>query len=81
MLAHYAIRHFLHEAACEAGEDPDRLSFTPAVSVVRRRIQNPGASPLRSAARAWNASHGMRSWKSGPSRAVAGASRAGSNGR
>lgn len=45
MLAHYAVRHFLHEAACTAGQDPDRLSFTHAVSVVRRRIQNPGAFP------------------------------------
>ena len=45
MLAHYAIRHFLHEAACEADDDPDRLSFTHAVSVVRRPVQNPGASP------------------------------------
>lgn len=45
MLAHYAIRHFLHEAACAAAEDPDRLSFTHAVNVVRRRIQDPGAFP------------------------------------
>ena len=45
MLAHYAVRRFLHEAAREADEDPDRLSFTHAVQVLRRRIQNPGASP------------------------------------
>lgn len=45
MLAHFAVRHFLHEAACAAAEDADRLSFTHAVSVVRRRIQNPGAFP------------------------------------
>ena len=45
MLAHYAVRHFLHEAACAAEEDPDRLSFIHAVNVVRRRIQNPGAFP------------------------------------
>ena len=44
MLAHYAVRHFLYEAAHEAYEDPDRLSFTHAVQVLRR-IQNPGASP------------------------------------
>ena len=45
MLAHYAVRHFLHEAAREADEDPDRLSFTHAVQLLRRRTQNPGASP------------------------------------
>ena len=27
-LAHYAVRAFMYEAACEAGIDPDRLSFT-----------------------------------------------------
>ena len=43
MLAHYAVRRFLHEAAREAELDPDRLSFIHAVQVVRRRIQNPGA--------------------------------------
>ena len=45
MLAQYAVRSFLHEAALVANEDPDRLSFTHAVQVVRRRVQNPGASP------------------------------------
>lgn len=45
MLAHYAVRSFLHEAATQADEDPDRLSFTHAVNVIRRRIQNPGAPP------------------------------------
>ncbi len=43
MLAHYAVRYFLYEAAREANEDPDRLSFTHAVQVVRRRVQNTGA--------------------------------------
>src|SRR2546428_6256561 len=27
-LAHYAVRVLMYEAACEAGIDPDRLSFT-----------------------------------------------------
>ena len=45
MLAHYAARRFLHEAAQEADEDPDRLSVTHAVQVLRRRIRNPGAFP------------------------------------
>lgn len=45
MLAHFAVRSFLHEAALAAKEDPDRLSFTHAVQVIRRRVQNPGAFP------------------------------------
>ena len=42
MLAHYAVRSLIHEAAEKAGEDPGRLSFTHAHNTVRRRIQNPG---------------------------------------
>ena len=43
MLAHYAMRCLIHEAADKAGEDPDRVSFAHAVRVMRRRIINPGA--------------------------------------
>ena len=45
MLAHYAVRRLIHEAAGKAGEDPDRLSFVHAVRVMRRRTINPGALP------------------------------------
>ena len=45
MLAHYAVRCLIHEAAASAGQDPDRLSFLHAVNVVRRRIVHPGAFP------------------------------------
>ncbi len=38
MLAHYAIRGLMHEAALEVGEDPDRLSFVHSVRVIRRRL-------------------------------------------
>lgn len=38
MMAHYAIRGLIHEAALKANEDPDRLSFLHAVRVVRRKI-------------------------------------------
>jgi hypothetical protein len=38
MLAHFAIRGLMHEAALRANEDPDRLSFLHAVRVVRRKI-------------------------------------------
>ena len=37
LLAHFAIRALMHEAALEADEDPDRLSFTHTVNVVRRK--------------------------------------------
>ena len=45
MLAHYAVRCLIQEAADQAGEDPDRLSFLHAVNVIRRRIVHPGGFP------------------------------------
>ena len=38
LMAHFAIRGLMHEAALKAGEDPDRLSFLHAVRVVQRRM-------------------------------------------
>ena len=38
LLAHFALRGLMHEAALRAGEDPDRLSFLHAVRVVRRKL-------------------------------------------
>lgn len=38
MLAHFAIRGLMHEAALKGNEDPDRLSFLHAVRVVRRKL-------------------------------------------
>ena len=38
LLAHFAIRGLMHEAALQAHEDPDRLSFVHAVHVVQRRL-------------------------------------------
>ncbi len=38
LMAHYAIRGLMHEAALKAEEDPDRLSFLHAVRVVQRRM-------------------------------------------
>lgn len=45
LLAHFAIRGLMHEAALKAGEDPDRLSFVPAVRVIRRKLPLYGAIP------------------------------------
>jgi len=43
LMAHFAIRGLMHEAALESGEDPDRLSFLHAVRVVRRKLAAFGA--------------------------------------
>ncbi len=45
LLAHFAIRGLMHEAALKADEDPDRLSFVHAVRVVRRKLPFYGAIP------------------------------------
>lgn len=45
MMAHFAIRGLMHEAALKADEDPDRLSFLHAVRVVRRKIAGFAATP------------------------------------
>jgi hypothetical protein len=38
LLTHFAVRGLMHEAALRAEEDPDRLSFSHAVRVVRRKV-------------------------------------------
>jgi hypothetical protein len=38
MLAYFVVRGVIHEAALQAREDPDRLSFTHAVRVIRRKL-------------------------------------------
>jgi hypothetical protein len=38
LLAHFAVRGLMHEAALKADEDPDRLSFSHAVRVIRRKV-------------------------------------------
>jgi DNA-binding PadR family transcriptional regulator len=38
LLAHFAIRGLMHEAALKADMDPDRLSFMHTVRVVRRKL-------------------------------------------
>ena len=45
LLAHFAVRGLMHEAALRADEDPDRLSFSHAVRVVRRKIPHVAALP------------------------------------
>lgn len=38
MLAHFAVRGLMHEAALKADLDPDRLSFVHSVRVIRRKL-------------------------------------------
>ncbi len=38
MMAHFAVRGLMHEAALKVDEDPDRLSFLHAVRVIRRKM-------------------------------------------
>jgi hypothetical protein len=51
LLAHFAGRGPLHEAALRAEEDPDRLSFSHAVRVVRRKLPLFAALPPSGQAR------------------------------
>ena len=45
MMAHFAIRGLMHEAALKADIDPDQLSFLHAVRVVRRKLATFNAIP------------------------------------
>ena len=45
LLAHFAIRGLMHEAAVKVGIDPDRLSFVHAVRVIRRKLPRAVAIP------------------------------------
>jgi hypothetical protein len=45
LMAHFAIRGLMHEAALKADEDPDKLSFTHAVRVIRRTLPAFAAFP------------------------------------
>ncbi len=45
LMAHFAIRGLMHEAALSADEDPDRLSFLHAVRVMRRKLAAFGGVP------------------------------------
>jgi hypothetical protein len=51
LLAHFAVRGLMHEAALRADEDPDRLSFLHAVRVVRRKLPLFAAFPPSGQAR------------------------------
>jgi hypothetical protein len=45
LMAHFAIRGLMHEAALHADEDPDRISFVHSTRVVQRRMARFVATP------------------------------------
>jgi hypothetical protein len=45
LLAHFALRGLMHEAAVKVDADPDRLSFLHAVRVLRRKLPLAVARP------------------------------------
>lgn len=45
MMAHFAVRGLMHEAALKADVDPDQLSFLHAVRVIRRKLAAVHAIP------------------------------------
>lgn len=45
LCCHYAIRSLMTQAAEHAGHDPDRVSFTAALRIVRQTIAHQGAFP------------------------------------
>jgi hypothetical protein len=51
MMAHFAIRGLMHEAALKGGIDPDRLSFMHAVRVIRRKMTRLASLPPSGLAR------------------------------
>ena len=51
MMAHFATRGLMHEAALKADIDPDRLSFVHAVRVIRRKLPQAPAIPPSEEAR------------------------------
>ena len=45
LLAHFVIRQLMTQAAWPRGLDPDRLSFTHAVRVIKRKMPQAAAVP------------------------------------
>jgi len=63
MLAHFAVRGLMHEAALRAGEDPDRLSFLHAVRVVRRKLAGFASIPPRRSGAPFMRLYSRKSWR------------------
>lgn len=51
LMAHFAVRGLMHEAALRVGEDPDHLSYLHSVRVIRRKMTIAHAIPPSGVAR------------------------------
>jgi hypothetical protein len=58
LLAHYAVRAVMHEAALQGDLDPDRLSFTHSLHVIQRKILSQRGFSPRSVEQAAPDRHG-----------------------
>jgi len=81
LLAHFAVRGLMHEAALRADEDPDRLSFLHAVRVVRRKLPLFAAFPPLGTGSPCMSKCWTRSWRSAWRVPEAGRFRVGSSAR
>ena len=45
LIAHYAVRHLMHQAASQNGVDPDRVSFIRSLRIIRRAVQTAADFP------------------------------------
>jgi hypothetical protein len=74
LMAHFAIRGLMHEAALKADEDPDRLSFVHSVHVIQRRMARYAAIPP-SAEKTYAKRSATKFLTSGSSRSAIGSTR------
>jgi len=77
MMAHFAIRGLMHEAALKADANPDHLSFLHAVRVVHRKLAVYDAIPPLNGGKRFMTRCSMRSSMSELSQAARGATIAG----
>ncbi|MGW6602496.1 IS4 family transposase, partial [Streptomyces sp. NPDC055036] len=57
LLVHHPIRHLTHQVARQGDHDPDRISFTRSLRVVRRKVTSQAAFPPGRLTRAVKATH------------------------
>ena len=81
LMAHFAIRGLMHEAALKADEDPDRLSFVHAVRVIRRKLPSFHAIPPQGRRQCSMRGYWRRFWKNERYPAAIAATHAGSSAR
>ena len=81
MMAHFAVRGLMHEAALKARADPDRLSYVHAVRVIRRKLAPFVASPPLRRGKHFMQAFLTRYWKNEWPHDWVGATRARSNER